>query len=328
MKTNYTLFAALLALALFSASAGAQQPARRNSAASSRQDNKVERQQTKVDNVQRPTNLSNQNATDHKVREANGGGSATHRGSVSDGSRASSAGSGSGNKGNAGNYNGNGNQRPPANGGNNGAGYGNNNQRPPMNGGNNGGYGNHGNNQRPPANGGYNNGNQCPPVHGGYENRPPAGFDPNRRSPVPSVYNYTKMQLYERTNANSIVVNTVFRTKAAAYDYIARLLNERYYTIGSYGNNYNWIRSEVSYIPTPFDWTNPMTHNQFKMEFNISKIFGTVRVQITAYWRESILSDSFTRLRFQPRDSYSTYYAWRVLEDFAENLPHTSISYN
>lgn len=307
MKTNYTLFAALLALALFSASAGAQQPARRNSAASSRQDNKVERQQTKVDNVQRPTNLSNQNATDHKVREANGGGSATHRGSVSDGSRASSAGSGSGNKGNAGNYNGNGNQRPPAN----------------------GGYGsNHGNGQRPPANGGYNNGNQRPPVHGGYENRPPAGFDPNRRSPVPSVYNYTKMQIYERTNANSIVVNTVFRTKAEAYDYIARLLNERYYTIGSYGNNYNWIRSEVSYIPTPFDWTNPMTHNQFKMEFNISKIFGTVRVQITAYWRESILSDSFTRLRFQPRDSYSTYYAWRVLEDFAENLPHTSISYN
>ncbi|MBP5721189.1 MAG: hypothetical protein J6W82_09035 [Bacteroidales bacterium] len=307
MKTNYTLFAALLALALFSASAGAQQPARRNSAASSRQDNKVERQQTKVDNVQRPTNLSNQNATDHKVREANGGGSATHRGSVSDGSRASSAGSGSGNKGNAGNYNGNGNQRPPAN----------------------GGYGsNHGNGQRPPANGGYNNGNQRPPVQGGYENRPPAGFDPNRRSPVPSVYNYTRMQLYERTNANSIVVNTVFRTKAEAYDYIARLLNERYYTIGSYGNNYNWIRSEVSYIPTPFDWTNPMTHNQFKMEFNISKIFGTVRVQITAYWRESILSDSFTRLRFQPSDSYSTYYAWRVLEDFAENLPHTSISYN
>ena len=123
------------------------------------------------------------------------------------------------------------------------------------------------------------------------------------------------------------MVNTVFRTKAEAYDYIARLLNERFYTIGSYGNNYNWIRSEVTYIPTPFDWTNPMTHNQFKMEFNISKVFGTVKVQITAYWRESLLSDSFSRLRFQPSDSYSTYYAWRVLEDFADNIPHTSVAY-
>ncbi len=325
MKTNYTLFAALLAIALFSASAGAQQPARRNSAASSRQDTKVERQQTKVDNVQRPTNIANQNNTDNKVREA-GGSSVTHRGNVTDGSRASSGGSGS--KGNGGNNANVGNgQRPPGNGGYNG-GYGNNHgngQRPPAN----GGYGNnHGNGQRPPANGGYTNGNQRPPVHGGYENRPPAGFDPNRRSPVPSVYNYTRMQLYERTNANTIVVNTIFRTKAEAYDYIARLLDERYYTIGSYGNNYNWIRSEVSYIPTPFDWTNPMTHNQFRMEFNISKFFGTVRVQITAYWRESILSDGFTRLRFQPSDSYSTYYAWRVLEDFADNLPHTSITYN
>ena len=325
MKTNYTLFAARLAIALFSASAGAQQPARRNSAASSRQDTKVERQQNKVDNVQRPTNIANQNNTDNKVREA-GGSSVTHRGNVTDGSRASSGGSGSkgngGNNGGYGNNHGNG-QRPPANGG-----YGNNHgngQRPPAN----GGYGNnHGNGQRPPANGGYTNGNQRPPVHGGYENRPPAGFDPNRRPPVPSVYNYTRMQLYERTNANTIVVNTIFRTKAEAYDYIARLLDERYYTIGSYGNNYNWIRSEVSYIPTPFDWTNPMTHNQFRMEFNISKFFGTVRVQITAYWRESILSDGFTRLRFQPSDSYSTYYAWRVLEDFADNLPHTSITYN
>lgn len=307
MKTNYKLLAALLAIALFSASAGAQQPARRNSSAASRQDNKVERQQNKVDNVQRPTNIANQNNTDRKVREANGG-SVTHRGSVTDGSRPS------------GGVSGNNGQKPSGNGYGNGYGNGNNggyNQRPPANG-SHGGYDNHGGyGQRPPVNGN----------HGHYDNRPPAGYDINRRPPVPTIYSYSRTQLWERTNANAIVVNTVFRTKAEAYDYIARLLNERFYTIGSYGNNYNWIRSEVTYIPTPFDWTNPMTHNQFKMEFNISKVFGTVKVQITAYWRESLLSDSFSRLRFQPSDSYSTYYAWRVLEDFADNIPHTSVAY-
>ena len=323
MKTNYSIFAALLAIALFSASAGAQQPARRNSAAASRQDNKVERQQTKVDNVQRPTNIDNQNNTDRKVREAVGG-SSTHRGNVSDASRPS--GSGSGNN----NAYGNNGQRPSGNNGNNN-GYGNGGQRPPVNG-NGGNNGHYGNNQRPPVNGNNGNYGQRPPVNGNhnnghYDNRPPAGYDVARRPSIPTVYNYTREQLWERTNANAIVVNTVFRTKAEAYDYIARLLDERYYTMASYGNNYNWIKSEVTYIPTPFDWTNPMTHNQFKMEFNISKVFGTVKVQITAYWRESLLSDSFTRLRFQPSESYSTYYAWRVLEDFAEHIPHTSISY-
>ena len=317
MKTKFTIFAALLAIAFFAAPAGAQQPARRNSSAATRQDNKVERQQTKVDNVQRPTNITNQNNTDRKVRES-GTQSGTHRGSVTDGSRPS-GGNGQKPSGNNNGGYGNNSQRPPVNGNGNNGGYGNNSQRPPVNGnGNNGGYGRPGDNgQRPPKSG---NGKR-------YDNRPPAGFDPNRRPPVPSVYSYSREQLWARTNTNTIVVNTLFSSKAEAYDYIARLLDERYYTMASYGNNYNWIKSDVTYIPTPFDWTNPMTHNQFRMEFNISKVFGTVKVQITAYWRESLLSESYTRLRFQPSDRYSTYYAWRVLEDFAENIPHYSISY-
>ena len=140
---------------------------------------------------------------------------------------------------------------------------------------------------------------------------------------------YTRPQVYERTNSNSIVVNTLFSSKAEAYDYIATLLDARYYTIASYGNNYNWLKTEVAFIPTPFDWTNPMTHNQFRMEFDITRsLFGTVKVTITAYWRESVLSTGFTRLRFQPSDRYSTYYAWRVLEDIASNIPNSSVYYN
>ena len=168
-------------------------------------------------------------------------------------------------------------------------------------------------------------------VNHGAGNRPPQGghVEHGRRPSLPPVIVYTRPQVYERTNSNSIVVNTLFSSKAEAYDYIATLLDARYYTIASYGNNYNWLKTEVAFIPTPFDWTNPMTHNQFRMEFDITRsLFGTVKVTITAYWRESVLSTGFTRLRFQPSDRYSTYYAWRVLEDIASNIPNSSVYYN
>ena len=279
MKTYNYLLSALLALAFFGVSANAQQPARRNGSngVTARQENKVERQQNKVDKVQMPTNLSNQNATDLKVRDA----------------RIKETPQGS---------------------------YGTTDRTPRVNGGSSSGSSGSGYGNRPPQGG--NNGS-------GYGNRPPQGIpEVARRPALPPVIVYSRPEIYERTNANSIVVNTLFSSKAEAYDYIAALLDARYYTLTSYGNNYNRIISDVAFIPTPFDWTNPMTHNQFKMQFDISRVFGTVRVTITAYWRESVLSTGFTRLRYQPSDRYSTYYAWRVLEDFASEIPHTAIRYN
>ena len=359
MKTYNYLLSALLALAFFGVSANAQQPARRNGSngVTARQESKVERQQNKVDKVQMPTNLSNQNATDLKVRDARI--KETPQGSYGTTNRTprvngGSSGSGYGNGGSAygnrppqGGNNGSGYGNRPPQGGNNGSGYGNrppqggNNgygNRPPQ-GGNSGSYGGSGYGNRPPQGG--NNGSgyggsaygNRPPQGGnngsGYGNRPPQGIpEVARRPALPPVIVYSRPEIYERTNANSIVVNTLFSSKAEAYDYIAALLDARYYTLTSYGNNYNRIISDVAFIPTPFDWTNPMTHNQFKMQFDISRFFGTVRVTITAYWRESVLSTGFTRLRFQPSDRYSTYYAWRVLEDFASEIPHTAIRYN
>ena len=328
MKTYNYLLSALLALAFFGVSANAQQPARRNGSngVTARQENKVERQQNKVDKVQMPTNLSNQNATDLKVRDARiketpqgSYGTTDRTPRVNGGNSSGSSGSGYGNNGS-----GYGNRHPQ--GGNNG--YGN---RPPQ-GGNSGSYGGSGYGNRPPQGGNNGSGYGNRPPQGGnsgYGNRPPQGIpEVARRPALPPVIVYSRPEIYERTNANSIVVNTLFSSKAEAYDYIAALLDARYYTLTAYGNNYNRIISDVAFIPTPFDWTNPMTHNQFKMQFDISRVFGTVRVTITAYWRESVLSTGFTRLRFQPSDRYSTYYAWRVLEDFASEIPHTAIRYN
>lgn len=267
MKANVKFFAALFALVFFAASAYAQQPARRNSDDSKRQAVKVERQQSKVDKKQKPTNISNQNATDKKVRDARDNGFGA--GNRPDGNR------------------------PSGNGGFDG-------NRPD---------GNFGNGNRPPM--------------------PPQGFrdDYAKRPSVAPRIDYSTKQIYERTNASSIVVNTNFRTKEEAYDYIMWMLAEKAYAVNSYGNNYNWILSDVAFIPTPFDWTNPMTHNQFKVKFYISKSAGAIKVTITGEWRESFLSDSFYKLRFQPSDKYSTYYAWNVLEDFANSIPHRFIMY-
>lgn len=166
----------------------------------------------------------------------------------------------------------------------------------------------------------------------GNGNRPPMppeghGGEFGRRPSMAPVIEYSRKQIFERTNVSSIVVNSNFRTRQEAYDYIEWMLQEKGYVIGSYGNNYNWIQSDVAFIPTPFDWTNPMTHNQFRVKFVIGKSAGSIKVTITADWRESYLTDSFNRLRFQPSDKYSTYYAWNVLEDFANSIPHRVLYY-
>ena len=309
MKTNVKLLTALLAMALVSVYAFAQQTARRDSDVNRRKEVKVERQQNKVDKGQKPTNISNQNVTDKKVRE-------------SQGNIKPSGGSGSVNGGNHGSAN--------TNSGNHGNGnVGNGNHGGVNNGGHSSGGNNHGNvNSGSHSSGSSNHGNVNNGSHG-YDNRHDGRYEDHARRPsMAPVIEYNRTQVYERTNASSIVVSTNFRSKREAYDYIEWLLAEKTYAVFSYGNNYNWLQTEVAFIPTPFDWTNPMTHNQFRIKFNISQsLFGVIRVAITAEWRESYLSDSYSRLRFQPSNSYSTYYAWNVLEDFASSIPHNVILY-
>ena len=354
MKTNVKLLTALLAMALVSVYAFAQQTARRDSDVNRRKEVKVERQQNKVDKGQKPTNISNQNVTDKKVRESQGnikpsGGS----GSVNGGNH----GSANTNSGNHGNGNvGNGNHGGVNNGGHSSGGnnHGNVNNGSHSSGGNNhgnvnsgshnSGSSNHGNvNSGSHSSGSSNHGNVNNGSHGsgssnhgnvnngshGYDNRHDGRYNDHARRPsMAPVIEYNRTQVYERTNASSIVVSTNFRSKREAYDYIEWLLAEKTYAVFSYGNNYNWLQTEVAFIPTPFDWTNPMTHNQFRIKFNISQsLFGVIRVAITAEWRESYLSDNYSRLRFQPSNSYSTYYAWNVLEDFASSIPHNVILY-
>ena len=322
MNMNLKFFAAFAAVAVLSAPAFAQQSARRNNEDSRRQTQKVERQQTRVDKNQKPTNITNQPVTDQKVRQAQssnpyGNGNRPPTGGV--GNRPPTGGVGNqpptGNRPNTGGNQpptgGVGNQPPTGNRPNTGG------SQPPS-GGNqpSGGYGN-----QPPV------GNQPPSG-----NRPPTGNYPpsegyGNRPPMPPAIDYSRSQIFERTNASNIVVYTTFRTKEEAYDYIDRLLFVKSYTVNSYGNNYNWLQTDVAFIPTPFDWTNPMTHNQFRMKFYITRSFGEIRVSITADWRESYLSNGFSSLRFQPSDRYSTYYAWNVLEDMAASIPHTRVAY-
>ena len=364
MKTINKLLMVILGITVFAFAASAQQGARRNGTVTARQEASAERKQEKVDRAQTPTSVSNQSATDNKLRQipdtqgarrngtesrsgsagsvnsngsssgsvyggngganvnggygANGGGN-VNGGNVSGGGKPSNSGNNSGIESRSGNTAGSVNGT--VHGGSGNAGYGN--------GGYNGGYGNGGYSggagyggpagNRPPAGHGYGAGYGKPYVPG-YNNA-----YPGNRPPMPTVRTYTKVQVYDRTNAAEIVVNTLFSSKMEAYYYIARLLDERYYTVSSYGNNYNWLRSDVSFIPTPFDWADPMTHNQFRMYFKIYKSCGRIRVAITAQWRESVLSDRFLTLRFQPSNTYSTYYAWNVLEDIADNIPNTGI---
>ena len=289
MKTYIKLLLAISAIAAFASNANAQQPARRNSSAASRQENKVERQH----------NDSNQNATAMNARESWSSGSSSGvrkpsgNAGVSSGGAKHPAGNGSSNGGNFGGKNGYGSSNGGNFGGKNGNGSG-------------GSKGHDYNAPRPPKDG--------------------RGIDEARRPKLAPVIEYNRTQVYERNNAASIVVNTTFRSKYEAYKYIERLLDERYYSVSSFGNGYNWMLSDVFFIPTPFAWTNPMAHNQFRMRFDISSGFsGLVKVTVTAEWRESVLSDSFNRLRFESRNSYSTYYAWNVLEDIAAYIPHGSI---
>lgn len=327
---NYNYMAILAMLMLVSSPALAQSGARRNTTVTERQEAKAERKQTKVNEVQKPTNIANQAATDDKLR--NPGGTSSDRRNGNDSNSGKSSGNGGAVNNNGGNNGNNGGSVYSSNGGKSG-GSGNVNGNS-NSGKNNGGYsgGNYGGN-RPPVNGGnyggY-NGNDRPPVNNGSYGKYPGGYNdiyPGVRPYLPTIRSYTSSEIVYRTNSSSIVLRTPFRSKEEAYRYVERLLDNNMYTVGTYGNGYSWLQSEVSFIPTPFDWTNPMTHNQFRIKVNFYKSFGYIRVAISGEWRESILSSSYSVLRFQPSDSYSTYYAWNVLEDLADSIPHDTLSY-
>ena len=321
---NYYFKALLAMLMLVSAPALAQSGARRNTTVTERQEANAERKQNKVNEAQKSTNVASQSATDILLRNPGGTSSDRRNGNNSD--RNSGNNGAVNNGGNNGNYNGNvnngnvnnGGNRPPVNNGNN------NGNRPPVN--------NGGNNNRPPVNnGGGSHGGSFGGNHGGnYNGGYPGGYGknyPGYRPSLPNLRVYERTEIYYRTNASTIVLRTPFRTKEEAYRYVERLLLDSDYIIGTYGNGYSWIQSEACFIPTPYDWTNPMTHNQFRIKVSFAKSFGYVQVTISGDWRESILSSRYSSLRFQPSSSYSTYYAWNVLEDLADSIPHSSLSY-
>ncbi len=355
MRT-FKFYLPALFVMLFAASAPAlaQQGARRNTTVTTRQETRAERKQEKVNEVQKPANVASQSATDSRMRTAGGSQSDRRSGSAasSGGYSASSSGSvhggtSSGKAGSAGSGHGQGSVGGGSgkSGGSSASGIGGTGSksgsssseivaRPPA-GGNSGSYsgGSY-------SGSGYPGGNR-PPVSGsypgyGYDNRPPVppagtypgGYSyPGVRPPLPTVRTYDRAETVYRTNCSSIVLRTLFRTKEEAYRYVEALLRGSDYTIGTYGNGYSWLQSDVTFIPTPFDWTNPMTHNQFRIKVSFFRSFGYVKATISGEWRESVLSSIFSTLRFQPSSSYSTYYAWNVLEDLADAIPHTALSY-
>ena len=337
MRTFRFLLMTLLAMTVFAgASALAQQGARRNTNVTVRQETKAENKQAKVNEAQKPTNVENQSATDARMRQAGGSQSDRRNGASSNSGNSGKVNNGSANSGNNGKVNNGGNVTLGGNAGsggkvNNGgnAGYGGK----VNNGGshNNGGYNNNAGHNN---NGNYNNGGNKPPVNNGNHNgsygggKYPGGYDyPGYRPALPNVRVYDRTQIVTRTNASSIVLRTYFRTKEEAYDYVAALLEDKFFIINDYGNGYSWLQTDVTFVPTPYDWTNPMTHNQFRVRVNITKSFGVVRVSLSGEWRESVLSSLFSVLRFQPSDRYSTYYAWNILEDIADEIPHSLVSY-
>ena len=305
MRTFKLFLMTLIAMTfLASSSALAQQGARRNTTITSRQENQAEKKQTKVNEAQKPANVVNQPATDAKMRQAGG--------TQSD--RRNGTGNNSGNAGNVNNNNSGNVANHNGNVGNHNGNAGHNNHNNGSNSGYDKGYRD-----------GYRDGNKD--SHHDY-GKYPGGYNyPGSRIAMPHVRVYDRTQIVTRSNASSIVLRTVFRTKEEAYDYVAELLTSKYFTINEYGNGYSWMQTDISFVPTPYDWTNPMTHNQFRIRVDITKSFGVVRVTLSGEWRESILSSMFSVLRFQPSDRYSTYYAWNILEDLAEDIPHSLISY-
>lgn len=316
MRTFKLFMMTLIAMTfLASSSALAQQGARRNTNITSRQETRAEKKQTKVNEVQKPAKVDNQPATDARMRQAGGTQSDRRNGTGNSGNSSSKNGGAVNHNGNVVNNNGK-------------ASNGHSDNRPPVNNGHNGSHNNNNGYNSGYSNGykdGYKDGNKN--GHYGYGSYP-YGYDyPGYRLSVPKARIYDRAAIVTRTNASSIVLRTYFRSKEEAYDYMAELLESKYFTINEYGNGYSWMQTDVSFVPTPYDWTNPMTHNQFRIRVNITRSFGVVRVTLSGEWRESILSTMFSVLRFQPSDRYSTYYAWNILEDLAEDIPHSLISY-
>ena len=141
--------------------------------------------------------------------------------------------------------------------------------------------------------------------------------------PVPPRPVYSSADRYARTRASEIVLYTDFASKLEARAYIEDLLLDRYYTLQTYTSD-SYIETEMTLVPTGFN-----TKTVFSMRFHITRsLCGRVRIYITGRWRESSLAESIFRLVFQPDDSYSTYYAWSVLEDVAACIPHYRMEFH
>ena len=154
--------------------------------------------------------------------------------------------------------------------------------------------------------------------------QPSAGKQPRKMEPgkpqVAPHHDWSRNDRVLRTNASKIVVYTSFATRAEAQDYVRRLLNERYYEVESYGTNS--MRTSMVMIPTGFN-----SSAMFAMRFNFTRVAGGVKVTMSAQYRESSLVETLVNLIFQPDSSYATYYAWNVLEDIAESLPHQRLAF-
>lgn len=130
-----------------------------------------------------------------------------------------------------------------------------------------------------------------------------------------------------RTGKSRLVLQTEFLTKDDAYAFVSKLVDSKHYDIDTYDSYYSWFETDWHLIPTPKDWMKPYSPNQFRIHFDFDRYKGGVRVVIRAHWRESLLSDKAEELFFQPDPSYSTSYAWNVLEHLASQIPNVDISF-
>lgn len=131
---------------------------------------------------------------------------------------------------------------------------------------------------------------------------------------------YSHVELSVRSNACRIIVQTPFWSRDEAMDYVLGLLDERCYDIENITSN--TITTISAPVPTGF-----ACEDVFSMKFLFSNSPEGIRVSITSRWWAYGLSGAFCNLIFQPDSRYASYYAWNVLEDIADDIPHSYIHY-
>ncbi len=143
-------------------------------------------------------------------------------------------------------------------------------------------------------------------------------------APMPSLSPFEKQF---RIGKSKLVLHTEFLTRDDAYSYVSDLLADKHYDIDNYDPSYAWLCTSWELVPTPAGWVKPYSPNQFRLRFDFDRYKGGVRVIISAQWRESVISDTFQDLKYQPSDRYSTYFAWNILENMAILIPNRDITF-